>query len=357
MRILLTLAVGTVLLAGASSPCVAQYVDDEEMEDHRRQDEEYYKRYLQKDEPPTPEASADDAELAAAFLAKADGLIRDKNHRSRTSAHYKVQTDDPRVDLKSVETLLESFRDFFDESWAARAPGRTYDRQGRFFLFYSYHKYNQLIGGDWSRQMVRPKGHYGSMFDAVVVHTDSDRAGGLPNTLVHESAHQLVDQILYGGEFRPSLWVAEGLATYYENTLMNADGKFEDGVVGGKQISTFLGGRAKAATDAKMRIRSARDAFGAAKAEDKPLILMVISADDPAEFYGRNTFMNYDLAWLLVHFLLHGDDGSHASAFVSYLGLEAEDRGGVEVFLGEIGMTAAELDTAVERHIKSVKVR
>ena len=44
-------------------------------------------------------------------------------------------------------------------------------------------------------------------------------------------------------------------------------------------------------------------------------------------------------------------------AFVRYLGLEVEDRGGVEVFLGEIGMTAAELDTAVERHIKSVKVR
>jgi len=353
----LPLLIGVALLASVSSPSVAQYVEDEEMDDHRRQDEEYYKRYLQEGEEPSPPAGADDAALAEAFLAKADELIRDKNHRSRSGARYKIQTDDPRVDLKSVETLLESFRDFFDVSWADRAPDRSYDRQGRFFLFYSYHKYNQLLGADWSRQWVRPKGHYGSVFDAVVVHTDSDRPGGLPNTLVHESTHQLVDQVLYGGEFRPSLWVAEGLATYYENTFMDAEGKFEDGVVGGKQISTVRGEGDKAVSDAKARIRNARDAFGAAAKEDRHLVLAVISANDPSEFYGRNTMGNYDLAWLLVHFLLHGDDGSHVEPFVRYLGLEAEDRGGVEVFLGEIGMTPAELDAAVQRHLKSVKVR
>ena len=226
-----TIAITLLLLATAGPPCAAQYEEDEETEDQRRRDEEYYKRYLQEEEQPPPAAPADDAELAEAFLAKADELIRDKNHRSVIGARYKIQTDDPRLDLKSVDKLLESFRGFFDAFWTDRAPGRTYDRQGRFFLIYSYHKYNQLVGGDWSRQVVRPKGHYGSMFDAVVIHTDSDRAGGLPNTLVHESAHQLVDQILYGGTVSPSLWVSEGLATYYENTFMNADGKFETGVV------------------------------------------------------------------------------------------------------------------------------
>jgi len=357
MRRSRTIAITLLLLATAGLPCAAQYEEDEETEDQRRRDEEYYKRYLQEEEQPPPAAPADDAELAEAFLAKADELIRDKNHRSVIGARYKIQTDDPRLDLKSVDKLLESFRGFFDAFWTDRAPGRTYDRQGRFFLIYSYHKYNQLVGGDWSRQTVRPKGHYGSMIDAVVIHTDSDRAGGLPNTLVHESAHQLVDQIVYGGTAPPSLWVSEGLATYYENTFMNADGKFEAGVVGGKQISVFRDGGDKAVSDAKMRVRSSREAFRAAAAEDERLLLTVISADDPSEFYGRNPMENYDLAWLLVHFLFHGDDGSHADSFVSYLRLEAEGRGGAEAFLGEIGMTAAELDTAVERHVKSVKVR
>jgi hypothetical protein len=174
---------------------------------------------------------------------------------------------------------------------------------------------------------------------------------------VHESAHQLVDQILYGGTVSPSLWVSEGLATYYENTFMNADGKFETGVVGGKQISVFRGESGKAETDAKLRIRSSREAFGAAATEDERLLLTVISADDPSEFYGRNPMANYDLAWLLVHFLFHGDDGSHADSFVSYLRLEADGRGGAAAFLAEIGMTAAELDTGVQLHLKSLKVR
>jgi len=348
--------IGLALLAGAWAQPAAQYVDDEEMEDHRRQDEEYYKRYLEEKESTSTE-DADEAALAEAFLAKADELIRDKNHQSRYGKRYRIQTDDPRVDLESVETLLESFRDFFDEVWSARAESRTYDQQSRVFLFYSYHKYNKLTGGDWSRQVVRPKGHYGSMFDAVVIHTDSDRPGGLPNTLVHESAHQLVDQILYGGTVRPSLWVAEGIATYYENTFMNASGEFEPGVVGGKQTSVFRGESDKAVSDARLRIRGTREAFDIAATEDTQLMLMVISADDPSEFYGRNALSNYDLAWLLVHFLFHGDDGAHAESFVRYLRLEAEDRGGVEVFLGEIGMTPAELDAAVRQHIKTVRIR
>jgi hypothetical protein len=357
VKFALPLWIGLVLLATGSIPSLAQYVDDEEMDDHRRQDEEYYKRYMQKDEEPPPPAGADDAALAEAFLAKADELIRDKNHRSRSGERYKIQTDDPRVDLQAVETLLESFRDYFDASWADRAPGKSYDGQGRFFLFYSYHKYNQLLGADWSRQWVRPKGHYGSVVDAVVVHTDSDRAGGLPNTLVHESAHQLVDQVVYGGEFRPSLWVAEGLASYYENTFMDAEGQFEDGVIGGKQISAIRGEKARAVSETKTRIRDSRRALDAAAREEEPLLLSVISANDPSEFYGRNTMGNYDLAWLLVHFLLHGDNGSHADSFVRYLQLEAENRGGVEVFLNQIGMTPAELDAAVQRHTKSLKVR
>jgi hypothetical protein len=346
-----------VLLAttGGGSLAVAQYVDDEEMEDHRRQDEEYYKRYLE-DQEEDPMA-ADEAAMAEAFLAKADELIRDKNYRSRYGKRYQVQTDDPRVDLESVVDLLEYFRDFFEEAWSSRLELEPYDKQARIFLFYSYHKYNKLIGGDWSRQVLRPKGHYGSLFDAVVMHTDSDRPGGLPNTLVHESAHQLIDQLLYGGTVRPSLWIAEGMASYYENTFMTAEGVFEAGVIGGKQISCLRGTKDKAVSDARPRIRMAREAFDVAASEDKQLMLMIVSADDPSEFYGGNVLANYDLAWLLVHFLLHGDDGAHASAFARYLQLEAAGQGGVEAFFSETGLSPDELDQAVLRHLRNLKAR
>jgi hypothetical protein len=138
---------------------------------------------------------------------------------------------------------------------------------------------------------------------------------------------------------------------------MNAEGEFEDGVIGGKRIAVLRDEPSKARGEARLRIRNAQEALEVARNEDRPLILEIISADDPSQFYGRDATIHYDLAWLLVHFLFHGDDGAHADAFVRYLRREADDGGGVDAFLGDVGLSPAELDAGVVRHLKSLKVR
>lgn len=340
-----------------SSSALAQY--DDESEDHRRRDEEYFRRYVQSESESADRKPTADDETAqeAVFLARADELIRDRNYRSETGGLARIQTDDPRIDLQGVATLLERFRTYFDEFWHDRAELAPYDEASRVFLFYSYYKYNQLLDGDWSRRLVRPKGHYGSLFDAIILHTDSDRPGGLANTIVHESAHQLIDHRLFGGDRRPAQWISEGLAQYFGDTYMPRDAGFETGVVGGKEIEIYLGRKVAGESDAKPRIRALRRLFEEAGERERSPSGRLLDASDPDSFYGRGVEDNYALSWLLVHYLFHGDDGAHAATFVEWITARETDDAGGDVILAKLGMTERELDAALLAHTRSIKVR
>lgn len=354
---------GTVALVLAaalgivSSSALAQH--DDETEDHRRRDEEYFRRYVQSESESTDRrpTADDESAQADAFLARADELIRDRNYRSETGSLVRIQTDDPRIDLRGVATLLERFRTYFEEFWLGRAELAPYDETSRVLLFYSYYKYNQLLDGDWSRSLVRPKGHYGSLFDAIILHTDSDRPGGLANTIVHESAHQLIDQRLFGRDRRPALWISEGLAQYFGDTYMPRDAGFETAVVGGKEIEVFLGRKGAGESDAKPRIKALRRLLEEAGEREWSPSGRLLVASDPNSFYGRGVEDNYALSWLIVHYLFHGDDGAHAATFVEWITARTPDDAVGDAILAKLGMTEYELDAALLAHTRSIKVR
>jgi len=335
------------------SLALAQYTDDEDLEDQKRRDEEYLKRYT-KPKDAAPDPAATEAEIRERFLAAADELIRDKNYRSTQSARYRIQTDDPRLDVDAVSGLLEDFAAFFEESWPTRAPSPA--EPTRVFLFYSYYKYNQLLGGGFSRQEVRPAGHYGAALGALAAHSDPEGARGLPDTLVHEAAHERIDRLLYTGIVGPSVWVTEGLATYFENTARDAAGKFEPGVVGPKQVSLVRGAPPATKTDAKARLARTRQAL-AKSGSETPLVLLLVSADQPAEFYGPGVLERYDLAWVLVHFLLHGDEGRYRDGFVRFVALDAAGQGTVEALERETQLDFRKLDPVLADYVKSIRVK
>ena len=149
LRLLIALSLVSAWLAG---PALAQYEEDEQTDDHSRQDQRYLERYQKKETEPavTPDPTQDRAKAEAEFLAFVDGLIRDRNYRAANSDRYRVQTDDPRVNPKAAAAVLERFRDFFDSFWSRRVEMKPYEKRSRVFLFYSFHKYNQLLGGDFS---------------------------------------------------------------------------------------------------------------------------------------------------------------------------------------------------------------
>jgi len=349
-------AIFILVVALGLVPVAAQH--DDQTDDYERQDDKYYQQYLEQQEEtkrpdPPPETDGPNTE---AFIALAEELVRDKNYWSRSSDRYRIQTDDPDLDSKATVELLESFRTFFDGFWPDSVELHPYDEVSRVFLFDSFHKYNKLLGFDARFSDVRPKGHYISGFNVMVLRTTADERGGLADTLVHEAAHQLIDQRLYGDGFPPSTWVSEGLASYFGYTLRDKTGEFKPGRIGGKTTALLRGGSKAAAGEAAARLREFKTAVKTISSEEGPYIdAFLASVADPRGFYGENLMMNYTISWVLVHYLLHGNDGSHRDAFARYLAAESRGQGGRVVLYREIGMDADALGTALQTHVKKMK--
>ena len=341
-------ALPAVLLLLACAPAGAQYEEDDQTRDYERQDSRYQQRVAEQQEvPPTPE------EAERQFVEQAESLIRDKNYNGTTTERYRVQTDDPRVDPRVVARLLETFRSYFDDQWSGRLELESYDKQSRVFLFYSFFKYNQLLGADFRMSPIRPAGHYGSLFDAITVHTDAD--GDLANTLVHEATHQLVDQ-RFGWRGRIPLWLSEGLASYYGYTQLDGSGEFQLARIGGKRLNVLTGAGKSRNAQLRERLNSVRKAVKTLDKSEDSLVEYLLSLRAPSDFYGSNPGLNYGASWLLVHCLLHGDDGTYEPGFVRYLEREIDDRGGSDALLAELGMTYETLDAALVRHVAQLKV-
>jgi hypothetical protein len=346
-----------ILLAWPTAAALAQ--TDDQTRDYEEQDRRYYERHIQKkkgNEEGTPQAAPRDrAAETAAFLDRADELIRDSNYRSFTGRHYRVQSDDPRVDVKAAVSLLDAFRDFFDGYWSDRLELVPYDEQSRAFLFYSFYKFNKLLVGDWRFNVNRPKGHYRPWFDVITIHTDP---GGqtLAETLIHEAAHQLLEQRLFGGDEPTSIWLSEGMASYFGYMLLDGDMKFQPGVVGAKGIRLVRDGPSESAAEARSRLQDFRKELKSMAKDGVSPFDEVLSIRDPAVFYGKDSRRYYSASWLLVHFLLHGDDGAHSEAFLHWLSLEARGEGGAAALYRETGLAARELDAAMAAHVKRLRV-
>jgi hypothetical protein len=289
------------------------------------------------------------------FIGEADRLIDDRNYRSKSTEHYRVFTDDPRVNIDSAAELLESFGGFFESFWKGRAELQPYESTSRAYLFYSFFKYNQLLTGDPRFSEFRPPGHYRPVFDVLLVYSDSVPPAELADVLVHEAAHQLVRQRLYGARSTPgSLWAEEGLASYFAFTRRDKKGRFEAGRIGEKRVELIdatgsWGGAAPRAQLGRAK-RLARSKSGWAL-ED------LIRFNDPQAFYGEGAEDRYAAAWLLVHYLFHADGGAHAGGFVRYLGEEAAGRGGADAFYETLGVGPAELESSYRRYVSKLKAR
>ncbi len=335
------------LAACLALPLAAQQEQDEDLERQRREDERYRQRYAS----PSPEAPPDTDRAA---LERAYTLIRDTNHRALRTPTVALDTDDPRIDLRAVERLVSATNRLFEAVFGGRVDLAADPAPAQVFLFWSYADYNQLVGGAYSRSLLRPKGHYGTMFDAVALHTDSDQPGGLGDTLVHEVSHRLVDKRLYAGSGMPPPWLGEGLAEYFGRTRIDEHGAFEPGVVGGKAGSLFSEGPARAgASDSKSSLRELARVL---ERGERAIGSEVVRAD-PARYYGEATLGHYAASWMLVHWLLHAEDPARTAGFFEFLALDRRGSGGPDAFFRAVGIAESDLDAALATHIAHVKVR
>lgn len=343
------IAVIALFVLFSAGTCLAQAQEDDE---HAKADAKYFERIKRiADAKAAGPGPLEDVEL---FLQTAESLVRDRNYRSATGESYRVQSDDPRIDPEAAVALLESFEAFVDERWSGRLELEPFGEQARVFLFYSFHKYNKLLGADFSRSYARPKGHYGTVIDVLAAHTDADFPGGFADVLVHEAAHQLVARRIFAGEMESSPWITEGLAEYFGNTLRtDADG-FIEGKIGGKSAGLIRDEREGRAVEPRTMIQRVRRALRERR-EGSPFAAEVVDIERFGQFYA-GAGLNYGTSWLVIHALMHGDDGKHTAGFLAYLERERQGDRGFDVLSETTGLDAAGLDEILRRHIKTLRV-
>lgn len=336
-------------LAIAALPVAAQYTEDDQTGDWAERDRQYLERLRRQQE--QGDVPADVDAVRDAFLAEAERLVRDRDYDAATSAHYSVQTDDPRVDPEHAAALLELFRAHLEATWPGEPDLSAVRSPSRVFLLYSFYEFNELLGGEWRRSLLRPGGHYETTLDAITLHSDGSPPGDLADSLVHEAAHQLIESGLYPDNALPT-WVSEGLATYYGHTLLDRDGVFRSGTIGGKALPLMRRGSFPAGQEARSRLRAARQALKGDDELEGPLVERILAADTPQRFYGPGVQVHYAGAWLLVHYLLHGDDGAHAAAFHAWI--DAAAAGRPEPLPDSLGIDLATLDEGFRAHVRGL---
>ena len=175
----------------------------------------------------------------------------------------------------------------------------------------------------------------------------------LADTLLHEAAHQLVEQRLFGGR-KPPIWLTEGLASYFGYMKIDRDGSFRPEAIGSKAVQLLKDAERPNAAEAAARLKAFKQSTKGGEATPFAEILAIRDWD---HFYGRDVTQNYTASWLLVHFLMHGEGGAHVEAFGRWIASGPFDRDAESNLLRELGMTGAELDAAAKAHARKLKAK
>lgn len=139
---------------------------------------------------------------------------------------------------------------------------------------------------------------------AVAEHGLDDR---LWHVIQHEGFHQFADMVI-GGSL--PTWVNEGLAEYFGHGLWTGDG-FVTGVVPPSRLKRLQGHlRSRRIVPFMEMLLMTADEWRAALAPGRDE-----HDRDPAGRNPSRATVNYDQAWSMVHFLVHGEAGKYRPGF------------------------------------------
>ena len=114
------------------------------------------------------------------------------------------------------------------------------------------------------------------------------------HTLQHEGFHQFAHAVIRG---HIPVWVNEGLAEYFGQAIFTGDG-FVTGVVPPARLARL-----------RQRIKA-----------DQARSFGRMMAMGRREWAGQISIADYDQAWSMVHFLVHGDGGRYTRALAGFIG-------------------------------------
>jgi len=206
-------------------------------------------------------------------------------------------------------------------------------------LFRNEDQFNQVAAFD---NVLRMKGFIAGQYSPQE-HTAYASLGDQPipmvvSTLVHETAHHLIHQRLIKEPRYPPFWVNEGLATFME--LLCAEES--------SALSCFARGEQR---DGAYRWRARGTVYLNAVGNKRPDLRAFLAGS--SEVGSIPADVAYGLSWLLVHFMINGENGIHRERLDKWLLTDADGHHG-ESILAALGLTAEELDIRLQKHRKKL---
>ncbi|MGH9381787.1 MAG: energy transducer TonB [Thermoanaerobaculia bacterium] len=163
---------------------------------------------------------------------------------------------------------------------------------------------------EWAAGFYHPAG-------LISFHREVDTPGRLLSLLIHEATHAFLDRHVVRPGTRIPTWLNEGFADYIGNSRVRK-GSLELGAIGSRELFLTLYGVVAAQRGEKLDLQFLKRALRRGEA---PSVDMILTAE-ATSFYGgseEEVRLHYAFAWLLVHYLRHGQSSWGDGAFAELL--------------------------------------
>jgi hypothetical protein len=299
-------------------------------------------------------------QMRAATLTFTEALLKGPDYKEAQGNGWRVRTDLPKSALDDVQGAIGFARRALDEALPGRSgSGATAETQDvTLILFKDQEKYRQLSAFDNLIPERAPTlGEYDPQFRLIY-----SAAGDRPilffaRVMAHEATHHFLEQRLQAAPAPLPRWLNEGMAQFIECLKPSKSGTVRlDALDRGnvEQMGALMGreGAQQGTFVWKKRVEAALADLRENLSEVDVAALVDGGLD--RHFFDEHGESLYDVSWLLVHFLMNGEDGRHRDAFRAWV-LDAGAAKSAATLAAATAIPAADLPARLREHLARLR--
>lgn len=246
---------------------------------------------------------------------RAIGWLDEETTQRATTPHFIVYADGrskgvAKTIAGNLEAVLHTLTTFFGTDVPLypenyKLVAIVYEHENQFAQLRS-----SVFNYDWAAGFYHPAG-------LISFHRETYTPGRLLSLLIHEATHAFLDRHVVRPGTRIPTWLNEGFADYVGNSRVRK-GSLRLGTIASRELFLTMYGLVKAQTGETMDLRFLKRALRRGEA---PSVARILDAESTG-FYGgseEEVRMHYAFAWLLVHYLRHGDPAWSEGPFTDLL--------------------------------------
>ncbi|HET8946560.1 MAG TPA: DUF1570 domain-containing protein [Candidatus Polarisedimenticolia bacterium] len=296
-------------------------------------------------------------QVRAATLTFMDSLLKGQDYKESKGHGWFVRTDLPKSALDDVQAAIEFARRVFDEAFPG--PGVPAGAQDVTVILFKDEKDFQHLSAfdNFIPNRAPLAGQYDPEFRMIYSTLGPQPMPFFARTVAHEATHHFAAQRLSDADGRIPRWLDEGIAQYVECTRMAKPGKV--------RLEALDRGMTEQPAVVMARAEALSGAYVYPKRVERALLNLQenLSGVDIAElvdgrheerFFVEGAVTLYDVSWLLVHYLMNGDERQHREAFrkwVAEVGVPRNSRS----LAAAMGIPAEDLPARLSAHLARIR--